>query len=275
MRNERIWPRGVRLAVLALICLGSLFPLYFLVVTAFKSTSEFDRNYFLPPRTLYVDNLVAGLDIVGRFALNSVFIALMTAAIVLFVVIPAVYAFTWLRFPGKERIYAIAVSTLLVPAVLTFVPQYVLTRQLGLLDSSWGVILPFVATAIGLAVFLLRSFFSALPDQLIEAARVDGAHDLQILGSIVLPLTIPSVVTIAVVTIVTAWNAFLWPLVAITSESKRTISVAVTFLAGSGNFPDVTTLMGGYLAASLPLILIMSVLLRFFIRGVMEGAVKG
>ncbi len=267
---------AVRLTVLILMVVGTLFPLYFLVVTAFKTGSEFGTNYFLPPLTSFTtDNLMAGLDLVGRFALNSVQVTLITAAIVLLVVVPAVYAFTWLVFPGANWLYTVAIATLLVPAVLTFVPQYILTKQLGLLNDQWGVILPFVATGIGVAVYLLRSFFSALPFELIEAARLDGASELQILRRVVLPLSVPSLVTVAVVTIVTAWNAFLWPLVVISSESKRLISVAVTFLAGSTSVPDVPALMGGYLAASLPLIIILSLLLRYFVRGLTEGAVKG
>lgn len=264
-----------RFVVLLLLAVGTLFPLYFLIVTAFKSSTEFAGNYFLPPARPTFDNVQAGLEVVGQFSLNSIQVTLITTAILLFVVVPAVYAFTWLKFPGASAIYTIAITTLLMPAVLTFVPQYILTRQLGLLNNQWGVILPFVATGIGLSVYLLRSFFEALPFDIIEAARIDGASELQILRRVVIPLAVPSLVTVAVVSIVAAWNAFLWPLVVISSESKRLISVAVTFLAGSNDLPDVPALMGGYLAASLPLIVILTVLLRYFVRGLTEGAVKG
>ncbi|WP_159622601.1 carbohydrate ABC transporter permease [Ruania rhizosphaerae] len=267
--------RLLRFIALVLLSVGTLFPLYFLVVTALKTNTEFATNYFLPPLKPDFSNLIEGMGLMGRFVMNSVFISLMTTLIILLVVVPAVYAFTWLRFPGAPILYTVAIASLMVPPVLTFIPQYILTRQLNLLNTHWGVILPFVATGIGLSVYLLRTFFAALPYELIEAARIEGAGEMRILRTIVLPLTVPSLVTVSVVQIVTTWNAFLWPLVVVSSESKRAVSVAVTFLSGSSQVPDTPALMAGYLAASIPLILILSALMRFFVRGMTEGALKG
>lgn len=265
-----------RFALLSLMIVGTLFPLYFMVITAFKSNAELGRNYFLPPlEGFQFENLWAGFEAVGPYVWNSIVVALGTTVILLVVVVPCVYAIAWIAFPAAPRIYSIAITTMLVPSVLIFVPQYILTRQLGLIDNQLGVILPFVASGIGISVFLLRSFFQALPFELIEAARIDGASELRILRGIVLPLTVPSLTTIAVIAIVTAWNAFLWPLVVISTGSKRLVSVAVTFLSNADVGLQVPALMAGYLVASLPLIVMLSVLMRFFIRGMTEGAVKG
>lgn len=274
-RRPLPWGAAIRFAALVLLCVGTLFPLYFLIITSLKTNEEFATNYFLPPLIPTFSNLWSGIELMSRYAGNSLLISLATTLIILLVVVPAAYAFSWLRFPGATLLYTIAISTLMVPAILTFVPQYILTRQLGLLNEYAGVILPFVATGIGLSIYLLRTFFAALPYELIESARVDGAREGQILRGIVMPLAVPSIVTVAVVSIVTTWNAFLWPLVVISAESKRVVSVAVTYLSGSGLVPDVTALMAGYLAGSLPLIIILAILMRFFVRGLTEGAVKG
>ena len=267
----------IRIAVVVVLLAGALFPLYFLVVTSFKTEDEFGSNYFLPPlHGIQWDNWLKVIPTVMQPAANSTSIVFWTAGLVLLVVTPAAYAFSWHRFPGKERLFTVAIVIMMLPSVLTFVPQFILVKDLGLLDTQPAVILPFVAGNIGLGLYLLRTFFQALPVELVEAARIDGASELQVLARVVLPLSVPSLITVAVLVIVNAWNNFLWPLVTLPSESNRVASVAATFFSGNPQFGnDFPLLMAAYLVSSLPLIVIIGGLLRYFMAGATAGAVKG
>jgi ABC-type glycerol-3-phosphate transport system permease component len=277
LRSRNLGGQTVRITLIGALLAGTLFPLYFLVVTSFKSVVEFSENYFLPPlQGILWDNWLKVIPGVIQPAANSTSIVLWTAGLVLLVVTPAAYAFSWHRFPGKEQLFTSAIVIMMLPSVLTFVPQFILVKNMGLLDTQAAVILPFVAGNIGMGLFLLRTFFQALPLELIEAARIDGASEMQVLSRIILPLSIPSLVTVAVLVVVGAWNSFLWPLVTLPSEANRVASIAATYFGGDpqfgNNFP---LLMAAYLVSSLPLILILGGLLRYFMAGATAGAVKG
>lgn len=274
------WGSAFRQAATWALIAINLFGLYFLLVTSLKSVGEFARNYWLPPlHGIDWSNWTAVIPDVWRPDLNSASIVFWTVIGLLVVTTPAAYAFTWHRFPGKERLFTIAIVTILLPPILTFVPQFVLIKNLGLLDTQPAVILVYIATNSGIAIFLLRAFFRAIPVDLIEAARLDGASEMQSLFRVVLPLTVPALITVSVLTIVNVWNDFLWPLVVLPSATSRTAAVAVTFFdqpdaltRGTLNFP---LLMAAYLLSSVPLIIIVGSLLKYFMRGATQsGALK-
>lgn len=254
----------------------ALFPLYFLVVTSLKSPGEFSNNYFLPPLSgVRLSNIGQALGELTPYLLNSLAIAVATICLVMFAVVPAAYVFSWYRFPGKEKIFAVILSTIMIPGVITLIPLFILVRQLGLLDTHVGVALPLAAGGVAVSIYLLRTFFAAVPYEIIEAARIDGASDWGVLFRIVLPLSIPSLVTILVLTLVSTWNAYLWPLVAMTSQGNQPVSVADTLLSNNPVFQNTPLMAAGYLVSAIPLILAMAFLLRYFVRGVTAGAVKG
>lgn len=262
--------------VVAVLIALNLFGLYFLIVTSMKSRFEYASNYFLPPlQGIEWSNFAKVLPIVAPSSWNSVMLAFWTVLVLLVVVTPATYVFTWHKFPGKEKLYSLAIVTIMIPSVLTFVPQFVLVNQLGLLDSQPAFVLPIVASSIGLGLFLLRAFFRALPVELIEAARIDGASEMGILIRVVIPLTVPALVTISVLTISSVWNSYLWPLLTLPSQQNWPAAVAVTFFSSDpiigGSFP---LLMAAYLVSSLPLIVILGSLLRYFMAGATQGGVK-
>ncbi|MFT4123330.1 MAG: carbohydrate ABC transporter permease [Microbacteriaceae bacterium] len=267
---------GLRNLILIVMLLGALFPLYFLLVTSLKTQGGFQTDYFgLPIGDLELGNLVLAWGQVAPYLWNSFKIAGATALLVLLVVVPAAYVFSWHRFPGKERIFALMLSSLMVPAVLTIIPSYVLTRQLHLLDNAWGVIIPGVAGNVAVSVYLLRTFFQAQPVDLIEAARIDGASESRVLRSVVLPLAVPSMTTVAVLVFTGMWNGYLWPLTIISTTSKQVAAVEVTQLSGDPLLSTTPALMAGYVIVMIPLLLVFAFLLRFFVRGVTAGAVKG
>lgn len=267
---------AVRMTVLLALLLLAMFPAYFLIVTSLKSNVGFVSDYFgIPLKNIEWSNFSTAWPQVAPYIWNSVRVCGMTALLVLLVVIPAVYVFSWHRFPGKEKIFTFVLSSMMVPSVLTIVPSYVLTRNLGLLDHDWGIIIPGVAGNIAVSMYLLRTFFQALPGDLIDAARIDGASEKRVLLSVVLPMATSSMATVAVLVFVIMWNSYLWPLTIISSSSKQLASVAVTQLAGNPLLITVPLQMAGYLITAIPLLIVFAFLLRFFVRGVTAGAVKG
>ena len=266
-----------RVLFVAFLLVLTLFPLYYLIVTSLKSSGESKTNLFLPPlRGVHFENWSRVVPEVAQPALNSTVIVVGAVAILLAIMAPCAYAFTWHRFPGKERLFTVAIVTMMLPSILTLVPQFILVKNLGLLNSKWAVILPCVAGSVGLSLYLLRAFFSALPDDLVEAARMDGASEMRILIQIILPLTGPALITVAVLTAAAVWNQYLWPLITLTDPAERVASVAATFFASNPyTASSVPVLMSAYLISSLPLLIIMGVLLKYFMSGATQGALKG
>lgn len=274
-RNETVGGL-LRAAVIWLIVGAALFPLYFLVVTSLKSQGEFATNYFLPPLSgIDFQNLAAAFGQLYPYIVNSVSIAAITIVVVMLVVVPAAYVFSWHQFPGKEKVFALILSTIMIPGVITLIPLFVLVRQFGLLDTHLGVALPIAAGGIAVSVYLLRTFFRAVPVEIIEAAKIDGASDWRILFRVIIPLSIPSLITIIVLTLVNAWNAYLWPLVSISTQANQPVSVADTLLSNNPVFQNTPLTMAGYVVSAIPLVAAMALLLRYFVRGVTAGAVKG
>ena len=182
------------------------------------------------------------------------------------------YALAKLHFPGKRVIFALVLGTLMVPGVVTFVPLFVLVSNLGMVNSFPGLIFPFLAGPFG--VFLMRQFFLSLPDELIHAARVDGAGEFRIFWSIMLPLCKPALATLGILTFLASWNNFLWPLVVAQSEDKYTLPVALSIYAIGENKSDYGLLMAGSVAIIVPVLVVFLVLQKHFVRGIAMTGIK-
>ena len=182
------------------------------------------------------------------------------------------YALAKLHFPGKRVIFALVLGTLMVPGVVTFVPLFVLVSNLGMVNTFPGLIFPFLAGPFG--VFLMRQFFLSLPDELIHAARVDGAGEWRIFWSIMLPLCKPALATLGILTFLASWNNFLWPLVVAQSEDKYTLPVALAIYAIGENNSDYGLLMAGSVAIIVPVLIVFLVLQKHFVRGIAMTGIK-
>jgi multiple sugar transport system permease protein len=182
------------------------------------------------------------------------------------------YALAKLHFPGKRIIFALVLGTLMVPFVVTFVPLFVLVSNLGMVNTFPGLILPFLAGPFG--VFLMRQFFLSLPDELIHAARVDGAGEFRIFWSIMLPLCKPALATLGILTFLASWNNFLWPLVVAQTEDKYTLPVALSIYAIGENKADYGLLMAGSVAIIIPILVVFLVLQKHFVRGIAMTGIK-
>ena len=182
------------------------------------------------------------------------------------------YALAKLTFPGKRLIFGLVLGMLMVPGVVTFVPLFVLVANLGMANSFPGLIFPFLAGPFG--VFLMRQFISGLPDELIQAARIDGSGEWRIFSRIILPLCKPALATLGILTFLTSWNNFLWPLVVAQSEERYTLPVALAIFAVGENRSDYGLLMAGSVLIIVPVLLVFIILQRHFVRGIATTGIK-
>jgi multiple sugar transport system permease protein/sn-glycerol 3-phosphate transport system permease protein len=219
--------------LLVLLCLLTIFPLLWMVSTAFKAPEEiFTPQMNLLPTSPTVQNFPEAFERqpVGRWLLNSIVIAIAITVGKLLVSIPAAYAFARCRFYGRNVLFALVVGTMIVPDVITIVPNYVLVSDLDWMNTPQGVIVPMVAFT-GFYVFLLRQAMLSLPQEILDAARVDGANAWTILWRIVLPLVRPAVAVVAILSFLSAWNLYLWPLLVLGDAEAKTIAVGMQYFA--------------------------------------------
>jgi multiple sugar transport system permease protein len=182
------------------------------------------------------------------------------------------YALAKLEFPGRRLMFALVLGTLMIPGVVTFVPLFVLVSNLGLADTLTGMALPFLAGPFG--VFLMRQFILSLPDELIDAARVDGAGELRIFFSVVLPLCAPALATLGILTFLTSWNNFLWPLAVASSEEKYTLPVALALYSVGQNATRYGLLLAGAVVVVIPVIAVFLILQRHIMQGIAMTGIK-
>ncbi|HEY7594623.1 MAG TPA: carbohydrate ABC transporter permease [Actinophytocola sp.] len=250
-------------------------PFIWMALASFKTEGEIraDPPTFFPQNGT-LDNyhtLFTRLDFPTYFT-NSVVVAVVTTVGNLLFCSAAGYALAKLAFPGKRVLFLIVLGTIMVPSVVTMVPLFVLSSNLGLVNSLAGLILPFLAQAFG--VFLMRQFILSIPDDLLEAARIDGASELRIYWQIVLPLCRPALATLGILTFLASWNNFLWPLVAATTEDKYTLPVALALYAIGQNQTRYDLLLAGSVIIVLPVLVVFLLLQRHFVRGIATTGLK-
>lgn len=260
---------------LGVLALATLLPLIWMVSASFMPPGEAttDPPPFFPSRLTLENyqNLFTRLSL-GRHLLNSIGIAVGGTLLSLLFNSMAGYAFAKLRFGGRDRIFAILIAALAIPGQVGMLPLFLLMRQLGLVNTYLGVLIPSLASILG--IFLVRQFALSIPDELLDAARVDGAGELRIFASVVLPLMRPVLATLAIITFMNTWNDFLWPLIVLTDDSKQTLPVALARLVGEHAL-DTELMMAGAVLTVLPVLLVFLALQRSYIEGILMGSVKG
>jgi multiple sugar transport system permease protein len=207
-----------------------------------------------------------------RWIFNSLFVAGATTALTVAVDLLAAFAFAKMRFPGRDAMFLVLISTMMLPFSITLVPTYLLAARLGLIDTYWGLILPALSGPIG--VYLLRQFMLSIPDALLEAARIDGASTLRIFLQIVAPLCVQPMAVLSILTFVGSWNSFLWPLLVTQSDNMRvvTVGIATTHLQFTQNMGSITA---GVVISLMPMVILFFAFQRYFLQGLTAGALKG
>ena len=267
-----------RILIYALLLGGAfiaLVPMIWMISASLMPTGEattFPPRLF--PSTVTFEHYRAvftGLNM-RRYLLNSTIIAFTVTAISLFINSMAGYAFAKLRFRGRDRLFRFLGTGLVIPVQVAMLPLFLLMKQLGLINTYWGVIIPTLASIFG--IFLIRQYAQSIPDELLDAARIDGASELRIYFSIVLPVIRPILVTLAIFTFMSTWNDFMWPLIVLNDESMFTLPVALANLSGE-RVQDTELMMAGSVLTTLPVLLVFIVLQRYYIEGITAGSVKG
>ena len=268
-RDAAIHPLMIAVAVVV------LFPILFAVSTSLKTAAEV--NGYPPtlwPHVLDAGNYRAALAEapLPRFLLNSLIQAgaitlgqLVTATL-------AAFAFAFVAFPGRQAVFFLFLSTLMIPGEVTLIPNYLTVRSLGWLDTYAGLITPYLATAFG--TFLLRQFFLTIPRELEDAARIDGATRRRFLWTIVVPLARPALATLAIYGFLSAWNQYLWPLLVVNSTEMRTVQIGLALLQ-SQEIVSWGLVMAGVILIILPTAAVFVLGYRHVVRGLTAGAVKG
>ena len=266
--------------LLSVILLFAVFPfLWTLAIsltdkTVVSGVSIYDFPSSLFPSKLTLNNFV---DIyktfgLGKYILNSVIISSCTVVGTLLVASLAAYPLARLHFPFRNFILALILATLVLPSETNFIVNIITLRNLGILGTYAGVVLPVLATAFG--IFVMRGAYLSIPETLLEAARIDGATELQIWWRVMLPLSVPSITALAIFTLVGSWNDYFWPSLAlITNENLHPLAVAMLKLKGQFNY-DPFNVAAGAMIMMLPVLVVFLAAQRYFMRG-LDGAVKG
>jgi multiple sugar transport system permease protein len=207
----------------------------------------------------------------ARYLTNSFLIASAVTALSVLLNSLAGYALAKLRFPGRDRIFQLLLVGLMIPAQVAMIPLFMLMKELGLINTYWGVILPSAATVVG--IFLIRQHALSIPDAMLDAARVDGASEWRIYRSVALPLMRPILVTLGVFTFMTTWNDFMWPLVVLIDNDLQTMPVGLAILSGE-HAQDTELMMAGSVITLLPVLVLFLLVQRYYVAGILAGGIK-
>jgi multiple sugar transport system permease protein len=270
------WKRfAIHLVLLTISTLMAL-PLVWMLLTSLKTHQEVFTQpiWWIPTSPHLLQNIRRVFEMVpfGRYFGNSFFVASTVMVSDLFFSTLTGFALAKYRFPGRNLIFGFIMATMMIPFIVIMIPEYIIVRNLGWIDSYTALVVPFAMSSFG--IFMMRQAFLGVSNDIIDAARIDGAGDFRILFQIVVPLNIPTLVSLAILRFLGEWDALLWPLVATTSEKMRTLSLGLALLQDDRYGTDFPTLMAAALMAVLPIIVAYAFLQKYFIKSVANFGLK-
>jgi multiple sugar transport system permease protein len=262
-------------AALMAISVLTLMPLAWMVSASLMAPGEASR--FPPPLLPAAPTLANYRELfatvgIGRQFFNSVLMAAGATVLSLSFNVAAGYAFAKLRFAGRERLFKTLLGALVIPAQVTMMPLFLMLERMGLVNTLPGVLVPWLASVFG--IFLVRQYALSIPDELLEAARVDGASEWRIFRDIVLPLLKPVLITLALLSFLGAWNDFMWPLIVLSDRDLQTLPVVLAALSRE-HVSDTELMMAGAVVTVLPVLVLFLALQRYYMQGLLMGSVKG
>ena len=259
----------------ALVTLLTVAPLLWMVSVSFMAPGE--AAQFPPPllpETPSLENYrtLFGTFGIGRFLANSLLVSTLATGLALLFTVPAGYAFAKLRFRGRDATFRLLVAALVVPGQIGMLPLFLELKAMGLVNSYAGALIPWLAGIFG--IFLVRQYCLSIPDEMLEAARIDGASEGQILRRVVLPILTPIIVTLALFVFLGSWNDFMWPLIIFADQDLYTLPVALAAMSRE-HVQDNELMMAGAVVTTLPVLILFLALQRFYLSGLLTGSVKG
>lgn len=275
LRQRDTWMKAVIYLVLTAGALVMIIPFFWSLITSLKAP---DEVFTKPP--FYISfplNFSAYTEMLSRvkfltYTWNTIKVAGLITLGQLITCSLAGFAFAKIKFPGRNVLFLIFLATMMVPAAVTLIPNFIVMSRIGLVDNHLGLILPFVGSAYG--TFLMRQFFLSFPDELEDAAKLDGCNPLGFYYHILLPNSRPILATLGLMTFQWAWNDFLWPLIMINSESQRTLQVGLSYLRNE-HYIDWTLLMAASVLTNLPILALFFVAQKQFVQSIKLSGLKG
>jgi multiple sugar transport system permease protein len=268
---------GSQLLLLGVLIIGSvlfLYPFVWMVSTSVKDNIEvYSRPLALIPAEWRFDNYVTAFTLVpfGRFYLNTIIMTLGRVFGQLFLASMAAYAFARIAFPGRNTLFVLVLAVMMMPSMVTMIPRFILIMNLGWLDTFYGLIVPGLADAFG--VFLLRQYFLTLPQELTDAAAMDGCNPFQTFVKVALPLSRPILAAYGFLVVLWTWNDFLWPLVVVTSTEMHTISLGIQLFQNQYT-KNVAVMMAAASISILPMMVLFLFAQRYIIEGIAKSGLK-
>ena len=260
--------------ILVVLVLLTLYPFVFMMITSTKSYTQFLHSYWLPTWPMHIgENYVAAWNQIRGYLQNTIFVGVVATAGYLISASMAGFVFARYRFPGREFLFSSILILMMIPQILQLIPAFMWVRELGLLDTYWVLILPYIAGGQAYGIFLLRTFFSSLPVELFDVAKIDGANDFQLYRHVALPLSKGILATLAILRFQQIWNDLIWPLITVSTDTMRTITVGLFYFQG-GTQTQYGAMFAGYLIASIPLLLLFAFSMKQFMAGLTAGAIK-
>lgn len=275
VQQTKIGVRIFQYILLIVLTLITLLPLIWMLSASFKlSTEVFSNPIRWIPETFHWDNYLKIWEKVdfALFTKNSAKLTILVTIIQLFTCSFAAYGFTKCKFPGRDTLFLCYVATIAIPWQIFMLPQYIMMQKFNLVDSHLGYVLLSSFAAFG--VFLLRQFFLGIPNELLEAARIDGLSEYGIYFRIVLPLAKPAMATLAIFTFVNVWNDFMGPMIYFNSESNKTIPLGIRMFVGQYS-TDYQLIMAASVVSLIPVIIMYAFCQRYFVQGIASSGLKG
>ena len=260
--------------VLSIAAVSFFFPILWVVLSSLKPQSElFTYPITILPASPTLANYVSAFKDSAflTYFFNSTFVSVVSTLITIVINVMAGYALAKYYFPGRGAIFAAMLGTLMIPLQAIMVPIFIILKQIGLLNSLWGVIIPPAATPTG--IFLARQYMLTIPNSLIEAARIDGAGEFRIFRSIIVPLAKPIIATLAIFSFMWRWNDFLWPFLVLTAKQKMTLQLALANFVGQYQI-NWASLLALTVVTMIPMIVVFIALQKYFVAGLTAGGVK-
>jgi ABC-type glycerol-3-phosphate transport system permease component len=279
-RYRQNWHRpqiGTHLFIIFLILL-SLVPIYLTLTISVKTGLQYQHERWSVSFPMRLTNYRAAWEMLDQYIFNTIAVGVIGFVGVLVLSVIGGYTFARLRFPFREHLYTAMIALLMVPWVISFIPAYVLYNSFGfVINTWWAMIIPNVAAGPVFGIFLLRTFFERIPEEMYESARIDGAGHWTLIWDITLPLSLPTIATLAILNFLGTWNNFLWPLITINDQAKQMVSVGlylISGVSGGAGAMEFGTLFAGYVLSAVPLVVLFFALGKFYVEGLVNAGLK-
>lgn len=287
MKPKYIFNQAILICILTALVALTLVPFYMAAVTSQKTAGEIIKNAWSLPKALYPEYYIDGFLTIWPYMLNSLIIGFISVSLSVILASLGGYVFAKLQFKGKRLLFILMLALMMIPGVMTLIPSFMWYKQFplvggndwlgnggtGFLNTRLVLIIPVVAGGQIFGIFLCRAFLQNLPKSLFEAARIDGASELQVYRYIAVPLSLPILATLAITTFVGVYNEYIWPLITVSNDTIQVFAVGVTKFQSENNLQQ-GPMMAGYLIGSLPLLLTFIFGMKYYVKGMTEGAIR-